>query len=154
MGLVMDDLGSLVAKQQISDVITDLFVATDRRDWDTVLGCFAPEVLLDMSSLTGVAPSTVAARDIVSGWETGLAPLRAVHHQIGNLKIELEPGAAHATCYGTATHYLPNASGRNTRVFVGSYDLTLERDGGRWRITRFRFECKYVEGNLELEKSA
>ena len=43
-------------------------------------------------------------------------------------------------------------SGRNTRTFVGTYELGLRRDGARWRISRFRFEAKYVEGNLELEE--
>ncbi len=59
---------------------------------------------------------------------------------------------ADAFCYGIALHYRPNPSGRNTRTFVGTYDLGLRRDGERWRISRFRFGAKWVEGNLELEK--
>ena len=49
-------------------------------------------------------------------------------------------------------HHRPNPTARNTRTFVGSYDFGLRRDGGRWRISSFRFEVKYVDGNLELEK--
>ncbi len=41
----------------------------------------------------------------------------------------------------------------HTRVFVGSYDFGLRRQDGRWRIDRFRFNLKYLDGNLELEKS-
>jgi len=149
----MGDLEVLVAKQQVVETITDLFVATDRRDWPAVAECFAPQVWFDMSSLTGVAPGTVPAKDIVAGWEKGLAPIRAVHHQAGNFKVRLDGDEADAFCYATASHYLPNPSGRNTRVFVGSYDFRLKRDGARWRITRFRFDAKYVDGNLELEKS-
>lgn len=53
-----------------------------------------------------------------------------------------------------ASHYLPNPSGRNTRTFVGSYDLSLERAAGRWRISAFKFNLKYIDGNRELESGA
>lgn len=149
----MDDIALLVERQNVIDVITDLFVATDQRDWTTVLDCFAPQVLFDMRSLTGAAPSRIAAQDIVAGWEQGLASLKAVHHQAGNFKVRVAGSEAVAFCYAVASHYLPNPSGRNTRVFVGSYDFQLTKDGARWRITLFRFNLKYIEGNLELEKS-
>lgn len=148
----MQDLETLSAKQEIVEAITDLFLATDRRDWPAVLECFADQVTFDMSSLGGPPAALVPAKDIVAGWETGLAPLAAVHHQAGNFRAWPRGDEAHAFCYGIATHYRPHPSGRNTRTFVGSYDLGLRRDGGRWRITAFRFDAKYVEGNLELEK--
>lgn len=56
--------------------------------------------------------------------------------------------------YATATQYRRVASGRNTRTFVGSYDFHLVRDGNRWRIDAFRFNLKYLDGNLELHKEA
>jgi len=74
-------------------------------------------------------------------------------HQAGNFRVTVHDDTADAFCYGMASHYLPNPSGRNTRVFVGSYDFGLRRQDARWRIDRFRFNLKYVDGNLELEKS-
>ncbi len=149
----MDDLARLLDEHRIVAVITELFNATDRRDWAAVVGCFAPEVLFDMSSLTGTPAAPVAATEIAAGWERGLAPLRAVHHQAGNFRVTLRGDEADAFCYAIASHWLPNASGRNTRTFVGSYDVGLRRDGARWRIARFRFNLKYVDGNLELEQA-
>jgi hypothetical protein len=149
----MDDLSRLVEKDRVVETITDLFVGTDARDWPAVLECFTPQVWFDMRSLTGVAASSVAANDIVASWEKGLAPLRAVHHQAGNFKVRFDGDEADAFCYAIASHYLPTTSGRDTRVFVGSYDFRLKKDGARWRISKFRFNLKYVDGNLELEKS-
>jgi hypothetical protein len=148
----MSELADLVDRQAIVDVITDLFVATDRKDWAAVIDCFTPTVLLDMTSVGGAAAS-ISARDVAAGWERGLAALQAVHHQAGNFRVRLRGDEADASCYGIASHYRPNATGRNTRVFVGSYDVGLRRDGPRWRIDRFRFDLKYVEGNLELEQA-
>ncbi len=148
----MDPVELLIDHQRIVDAVTDLFIATDRRDWPVVLGCFAPEVAFDMSSLGAGAPGTVPAKQIVAGWEKGLAPLKAIHHQVGNFKVSIQGQEATAFCYGIASHYLPHPTGRSTRTFVGSYDFRLARDGSRWRITMFRFNLKYVDGNPDLEK--
>ena len=34
---------------------------------------------------------------------------------------------------------------------MGSYDFRLEKDGAAWRIRQFRFNLKYMDGNLQLE---
>ena len=144
-------IAELLDKQAIVETINRLFVSTDRRDWDSVKACLAGQVLFDMSSMSGGEAKTVAADAIIEGWEAGLRPLLAIHHQAGNHLVEVHGERATAFCYGIASHYLPNRSGRNTRVFVGSYDFGLVRDAGRWRISEFRFNLKYVEGNKELE---
>ena len=148
----MDTLESLSDKQQIVEVITDLFLETDRRNWSGVIDCFAEQVLFDMSSIGGPPATWTAATEIAAGWEKGLAPLAALHHQAGNFRVWPEGDEADAFCYGIAIHYRPNATGRSTRTFVGSYDFGLRRVEGRWRIDRFAFHAKWVEGNLELEK--
>ncbi len=105
-----------------------------------------------MTSLAGGEPSTLTPEQITEGWEVGLRPIAAIHHQIGNLAIECSGPKASASCYGIAYHYRPTRSRRNTRVFVGSYDLQLRRNAeGAWLITTFRFKLKFIEGNRELE---
>lgn len=146
-------LQELLDRAAIIDAINRLFVATDRRNWAAVKSCFAPEVDFDMTSLAGGEPARLTPVEIASAWEAGLAPLKAVHHQAGNYVVCLEGDHATAMCYGIASHYLPNASGRNTRTFVGSYDFRLVRDTGEWRIVGFRFNLKYMDGNADLERS-
>ena len=41
----------------------------------------------------------------------------------------------------------------NTRSFVGSYDFELRKEAGTRRITKFRFNLKYLDGNPNLESS-
>ena len=149
-----DLVGALLAREAIVDTITTLFVATDTRDWERVRACLAPQVHFDMTSLAGGDPQTLTPDAIAAAWEQGLRPIEQVHHQAGNFRVRVEPGGREATasCYGIAYHYRRHPSGRNTRVFVGSYDFGLREDGGRWRITSFRFGAKFVDGNLELER--
>jgi len=137
---------------EVEDAITALFIATDEKDWAGVRACLADDVLFDMSSLTGTPPASVSADSIVEGWKQGLAPIEAIHHQVGNFRVRVQGDEAEATCYGIAYHYRPNFSGKNTRVFVGTYDFHLTCAWGKWRIDRFRFQVKFVDGNLELEK--
>ena len=129
----------LLDKDRIAEVVHRLFIRTDQRDWEGVRACFAPEVLFDMTSLAGGEPVRRTPEEIAAGWEEGLRAVQVIHHQAGNLLIDVRGDEADAFCYGTASHYLPNPSGRNTRVFVGSYDFHLARQGGEWRIDRFRF---------------
>jgi hypothetical protein len=139
---------------RLIDTVTKLFVYIDRLEWTKVLDeCLAPEVLLDMKSLSGTEPAKVAATDIVAGWDAGLKSLEAVHHQSGNFLVTVRDTDADVFCYGITTHYLPNASGENVRIFVGSYDFHLNRSGDQWRIDLLRFNLKYIDGNPNLEQT-
>ncbi|MDD1770240.1 MAG: nuclear transport factor 2 family protein [Methanomassiliicoccales archaeon] len=142
---------ALVDRRRIEDVVTRLFVFTDRLDWENVLDkCFDADVLFDMSSLSGEGARRMPAKEITGGWEKGLRPLKAVHHQMGNLLVTISGVHATATCYATATHYLPTAKGESTKTFYGSYELGLARTVRGWRIDSLRYISKFVIGNLEL----
>jgi hypothetical protein len=150
-GMVMKDQGTAGDERwKVVEAATRLFNATDNRDWSRVRDCFDESVLFDMSSLSGKEPAWVTPEFIISGWEEGLKDLSAVHHQIGNIMVEILGRTASLTCYGIAIHYLPNPSGRNTRTFVGSYDIRLVRKKGGWKISGFAYHSKFVLGNLNL----
>jgi hypothetical protein len=104
-----------------------------------------------MTSLAGGAPVELTPRQITESWAAGLAPIEAVHHQIGNLSVRVRGSEAAASCYGIAYHYRKTRSGRNTRVFVGSYDFRLRQRAGAWTIDTFRFNAKFIDGNRDLE---
>ena len=153
-----DAVAQLLERDRVRARITELFLATDAKDWARVARCFAPIVAFDLSSVGGPSAPT-AVEDIVAGWRTGLAPIEAVHHQASNFVISVTGARAEAHCYGIAYHYRKRRDGRNTRVFVGSYDFGLERfeDVGEasWRISMMRFTLKFMDGNptLEIETS-
>ena len=141
---------TLLEKDRIIDRINALFIHTDNKNWQGVKECFASEVLFDMTSIAGGEPATITAEQIVQGWEQGLKDLQAIHHQAGNYQITINNDEADAFCYGIAYHYLPNSSDRNTRTFVGSYDFHLVRADNEWRISKFKYNMKFIDGNAEL----
>jgi hypothetical protein len=86
----MDPLSELVAKDEVRSAVHALFGATDDRDWSRALQCFAPAVRFDLGGAE--AGRARRAQGIVSEGERNLAPLRAVHHQVGKGNQELEKG--------------------------------------------------------------
>ena len=146
-------LHDLQQRQEVQDTITKLFVYTDNRDWEKVAALFAPQVTFDMTSLVGGSPTELTPQEIVSSWDQGLKALEAIHHQTGNYLITIKEDGAEVFCYGIATHYLKNKTGKNTRTFVGSYDFHLLKIDDGWKIDSFTFNLKYLEGNMKLESS-
>jgi hypothetical protein len=138
----------------VINTVNQLFFETDNRDWLAVEKVFADTVLFDMSSMGGGEPTHLTPRQITDAWDAGLTALEAIHHQVGNYRITLNGAEAAVFCYGTASHYLANPTGNNTRTLVGSYNLTLSRNDAGWKITCFAFHLKYIDGNPNLEASA
>jgi 3-phenylpropionate/cinnamic acid dioxygenase small subunit len=150
----MMDLPEQISQQnEIIDIINSLFIYTDQKDWKNVMKCLADEVLFDMTSIAGGQPAKIPSQQIVKGWEEGLKKIQQVHHQAGNYRVSLTGDGADVFCYGIAFHYLPNSSNNNTRTFIGSYDFHLQKAGSAWKIDKFKFNLKFIDGNKDLESS-
>ncbi|MBI2390708.1 MAG: nuclear transport factor 2 family protein [Deltaproteobacteria bacterium] len=146
-------LRELLDQRDVVDVVIALFVATDARDWDRVEACLSDPVILDMTSLAGGAPQPLSPAQVSAGWREGLRPIDHVHHQVGNFVVRVRGDEADVACHGIAFHHRAIGGPDNVRTFVGTYDLHLRRTGGRFRIDAFKFDARFVTGNLQLESA-
>lgn len=138
-------------REQVVEVINRLFYYTDYQCWKNLINeVFAEKVVLDMTSLGAPKVETLTAQQICETWEKGFKGLDAIHHQAGNHIIEIKGNTADVKAYAIASHYKKNASKGTTREFVGSYDFRLIKSDHEWRIDRFRFNLKFMTGNVEL----
>ncbi|MVU80349.1 nuclear transport factor 2 family protein [Nocardia sp. ET3-3] len=145
----MTDLAALADRLDISDTITRLFVYCDQARWaDLRESVLATEVFFDSGFGGPVGPRP--GSDIVDDWETGLGSLDAVHHQAGNHLIEITGDTALAHADSIAVHVKNSAQHGTTRWFVGSYALGLARTEKGWRIDRFEYKLKTIDGNADL----
>jgi hypothetical protein len=140
--------------EQIIEQICRFFVAVDNRAWDDVKKILADEVLLDYSSMGGGEPAVLAPGQIIEAWKALLPGFDVTHHQLGNFLVEAAGDHANAFCYGTATHYLAGDPKGNLWTVVGSYAISLGLINGAWRMLTFKFNLKYVDGNLDLPRLA
>lgn len=141
-------------EQQIINTIQKTFHGSDERDWKKVQAAFANNVMLDYSSLSGQPAATLIAADIVKAWSGTLPGFYSTHHQVGNFTVNVNGNEATAKAHGLALHYLPNRSGNNIWVVVGTYDYMLQKQAGDWKITALTFNLQKQEGNTELPKLA
>jgi hypothetical protein len=140
--------------QQIIETVNQLFISTDNRDWEKVTKAFNDTVLLDYTSMAGGQPANLSPNQIIESWKGIMPGFDHTHHQLGNYLVHTENETGKVFCYGTATHYLANESKNNLWTVVGSYDFELKRVGGNWRISKMKFNLKYMDGNLDLPKLA
>lgn len=132
-------------REIIHDLLVNLFVAVDEKDWDRARAALADTVAFDVTSLAGGEAADVAADDIVAGWTDGLTPVREVHHQVSNFRFSISGDRATARCYGIAYHYNRTDAGPTVTTFVGTYDFGLTRAGDEWFVDALRFNKKFVD---------
>lgn len=148
---------SLIANAQemktIQETVTQLFVATDKQEWQKVEAIFAEQVELDYSSMNGIPAASLSPQQITESWRTILPGFTSTHHQLGNFIAQDNGDSAEVFCYGTATHYLKHADG-NIWTVVGSYDFELKRIENSWRVSKMKFNFKYMDGNTSLPQAA
>ena len=139
-------------REQVVEVINRLFYYTDYQLWAELKEeVFAEEVLMDMTSLGAEKATEMTAQQICDEWKKGFEGLDAIHHEAGNYIIDMEQSAAHVKAYAIATHYKKGTKQGNIREFTGSYDFTLNKTERGWRLSAFKFNLKYMQGNLTLE---
>jgi hypothetical protein len=118
------------------------------------MACFTDPFTLDMTSMTGGSPASLSPGQVTEMWADGFKALDHVHHQVGNFQTVLQEDTAHVRCYGIAFHRRDGiAAPTKSRVFVGTYDMDLVGEPGIWRISTLKFNLKFVDGNLDLEKA-
>jgi hypothetical protein len=138
-------------REQVVEVINRLFYFTDEQLWERLTEeVFHKEVLYDMTSLGAQSADRLTSHQICAMWEEGFKDLDAVHHQAGNYIVEIKNDLAKAIVYSIASHYKKNATQGNTREYIGKYDLGFIKVNEVWRINSFKYNLKYMNGNLEL----
>lgn len=139
-------------KIELTELANKLYMYCDAKQWEKMLAeVFTPLVWFDSSSVGAGEPRSMEAKEVCQMWEAGLGGLDAIHHQAGHYLITVQENKADIFGYGIASHYKKTATKGNTRTFVGSYDLKAERSAKGWRLSQFKFNLKYMEGNISLE---
>ena len=142
----------VVDKIEITDLANKLFMYTDAQQWDLLLSeVFTDTIEFDMSSLNGQPSRHIKASEVCEMWKNGFAGIDAVHHQAGHYLITINENTAEIYAYAVATHYKKNTTLGNTRSFTGSYHLKASKKNKEWRLTQFKYNFKFADGNVEFK---
>ena len=136
--------------QVLIESVTAIFNGADARNWQTVQDAFAGKVTLDYSSMSGNPAASTTPEAIVTAWKALFPGFTATHHQLGNFTVKQKGNEAFVSCYGTATHFLPNEGRQNFWIVIGTYDFHLVKNGTHWKVDSMVFHFKIQDGNTNL----
>jgi hypothetical protein len=149
---LITDKELIADKIELTELSDKLFMYCDAQHWQKMLDeVFTPTIRFDMSSAGGGPASMLDAKAVCDIWKQGFIGLDSVHHQAGHYLITLKDDKADIFGYAIAFHYKKTATKGNTRHFVGSYDLKAIRTSDGWRLSQFKYNLKYIDGNTTLE---
>jgi SnoaL-like domain len=117
----------------ILELIGNLALRLDARDWNALEEVFADTVYYDRTSLFGGEPMTLARADLVEGYRQSLGNLNALHHLITCQVINLDGDKATCAANMQGTHVLANSSGGPIWTVGGRHDYQLQRTADGWR---------------------
>ena len=124
------DLATLLARAEITDVLTRYVRGADRNDWELVRSCYHPDATDDHGLYSGgVEGLLVFLADVA-------ATLRLTSHQLGPPHIEIDAGTARAETYCLGWYERPGSDGAIWSIAQGlRYLDELECRAGRWAIS-------------------
>jgi SnoaL-like domain len=145
------DVAAMLAdRQAISDTISALLDAIDRRDWTSARSRLAPKVRTDYTSLFGGSPRTQSDAELIEGWRALVPGFDATQHLTGHILADISGDTAQVRCAVTAIHCI----GRDQWTPSGHYEMELMRVGGRWVIGAIGYHNAFVAGDGTLPQRA
>jgi hypothetical protein len=126
----MRTLQELSDQAEIKDVLTRYFIGFDRRDWNMVADCFAPDPICDYHTFR------VEGTDKLIATMKSLEYLRVSTHFMGNTLIDVKGDVAHSEVYAEA-HLVRPTSAKEEHDHINGLRYVDEwrRINGEWKIT-------------------
>lgn len=122
-------IATLLARQEIADVIYRYARGIDRMDFDLVRSCYHADAYDDHGSMKGTVEEFIAAAaSFLTRWTV-------TQHFMGNMLIEVDGERARAETYAVAYHRREDAEGNGKDDVMGiRYVDRFERRDGAWKI--------------------
>jgi hypothetical protein len=151
MSVNEDKLQALLDKQEIAEIMITYCRAIDHRDEELLRSIFHPDARhhhgFEGPSSDPARPTTDDDPGDFVRYALGvLATHTHTHHQLGNIKVDLEGDTAYTEAYFTAFHRMrantdpkaaANAYDTEMDLWVGGrYMDRMERRDGAWKIAR------------------
>ena len=145
--LVQEQLGALLDRARIIDLVCKFAVSIDRRRWDDLASCFADEIELN-TIRTGRWVKMERAQ-LIDVLRAAFESYTATQHVSANHQVTLDGDSASVWSTLNATHYLKGAEGGEFQQQVGYYEYHLVRDGA-WKITSIQQFAHWQRGNQQI----
>ena len=135
---------------KIRTLVSSIPVAVDRAAYDLAEAAFAPEIVIDYTSLWGGEPATMTPADLMTAWRGIVPGFDATWHELGPVSVEIDGASATATAFVDGRHWIGDALWRP----IGNYYWDVQQIEGEWRVTRMVFDMTDEIGDRALAAEA
>ena len=135
---------------QIRTLVSSIPVAVDRAAYDLAEAAFAPEVVIDYTSLWGGEPAAMTPAALMDAWRGIVPGFDATWHELGPVTVTVDGNSATAHAFVDGRHWIGDRLWRP----IGNYHWDVERIEGDWRVTRMEFELTEERGDRALATEA
>jgi hypothetical protein len=151
LGLARDlaPVGDIETSKVIS-VVSSIPLAVDLAAYDLAEQAFAPEVVIDYTSLWGGEPSTMTPPALMDAWRGIVPGFDATWHELSDVRATVTGDTATATAFVDGRHWIGDQLWRP----VGTYNWDLTRIDGNWKVTRMEFAMTEEIGDRAVATQA
>jgi fermentation-respiration switch protein FrsA (DUF1100 family) len=148
-GQTLAPLGAPETSKVIS-VVSSIPLAVDLARYDLAEAAFAPEIVIDYTSLWGGEAQTMTPAALMDAWRGIVPGFSATWHELSDVRAEVNGDRATATAFVDGRHWLDGQLWRP----VGNYQWELAKIGGEWKVTRMTFAMTQEIGDRKVAEQA
>jgi hypothetical protein len=127
-------------------VVSSIPLAVDLGRYDLAESAFAPEIVIDYTSLWGGESQRLTPGALMDAWRELVPGFDATRHELSDIAARADSDTATATALIDARHWIGDALWRP----IGHYRWTLAKIGGRWKVTSMTFAMTEEIGDRNL----
>lgn len=132
-------------ERAIERVLVTYATAIDSKRFELLDGVFLPTAMLDFHEVSGRVGTYLEVRPWL---EKRMARFRALHHQLGNVAIEVMGDRATSRAYVRAMHVYADGTDERWFEIGGVYEDELVRTADGFRIERRVLRHVFTNGTL------
>lgn len=147
-----DMMSDWLQRLEVSDSVRRYFLAMDEFDWDTAREFIAETVTLDAGALAG-PPSPVSREEYIRALIARNGGYLTTLHLNADHVVDVDGDAARVRSHFFGAHGV-GPEERDNYFTYGLYDISLVKEGGRWKISRIGIAPARIHGGLPSDISA
>ena len=132
-------------KEQIKQVVTELAMLQDMKQWERLENYFVKKPFVDNKAINGEMPAVISKKRLIESWRKEIGSyFYATRHFIRRLAVRmLNSRRAKVTTAVEHVHYVADRGERYAWTVRGSIDYILVKTAnGTWKISQMIFRLQ------------
>lgn len=135
---------------RVITTVSSIPLAIDLAAYSLAERAFAPQIVIDYTSLWGGQPATMTPAELMTAWRAIVPGFDATWHQLPEVQADVTGEEATARAFVDGRHWIGELLWRP----VGEYHWRLQKQDGHWKVTHMTFLMTEEIGDRGLAQQA